>query len=150
MDIYVGGFVFSEETIARLCIDAYNYTQRAVDNAGSIDLADMYFEERYPLDSPNFIEMNVRSKDQPNVDRTVWILPCRLGMVNRGKPRPELPFDEAAESYADYWFPRHLRESPAFRHVKYVQCQFPRDVYSACACGNLRWRVRSHTGILFV
>lgn len=99
---------------------------------GSLDTAFEYFCNRAALDSPNFVAVDYRHHKIPTI-REAYILPCRIALVNHGTPPPDLPFDEKAEAYANYWFPPHVRHSEPFKNVPYIECKYPRDVLCALA-----------------
>lgn len=80
-----------------------------------------YLQTKAAIDGPTLYPANYLSKTSPRKVLQGWILPCRLAFVLPEQPRPALPLDADAEAYADVWFPRHLRESDAFKDVRYVE-----------------------------
>lgn len=132
VDAYMGGFLLTEQQIGQLCIAAYGQSQAYVDHMGPLDTAFEYFCNRAALDSPNFVAVDYRHHKIPTIGEA-YVLPCRIAFVNHGTPPPDLPFDEKAEAYANYWFPPHVRHSEPFKNVPYVECKYPRDVLCALA-----------------
>ena len=114
--------------IRQLCIDAFNMKPRMVDTEGPLYMADYYFDELSLLDSPSLVPIMYRSRSSPTGRRQGYLVVCRLAYVCHGDAAPDLPFDAKTEEYIERWFPRRVRESSAFEHVKYVQCPLPDDV----------------------
>lgn len=74
LDIYVGGYVFSEEKLGQLCIDAYGYTQERVELKGPFACASLYFASLTSLDSPSLIPIVYYRGKTQDIPRRGYLL----------------------------------------------------------------------------
>ena len=128
VDVHMGGFLLHKSMVRQLCIDAFNFNPDMVDTEGPLNMADLYFNQFTSLDSPSLVPIMYRSRSSPTGRRQGYLVVCRLAYVYHGKATPDLPFDAKTEEYIERWFPRRIRESPAFKYIRYVQCPLPDDV----------------------
>ena len=116
-DIYMGGIIFSKEQVSRLCVDAWGISEAFVEHAGPLAAARKYFDTFLNLDCPSFEEIHFYDNDT-NLPRRGCLFICRVAFVEQGYMQPRLLNDEKAQEFIDYWFPPHIRGSPAFAGVR--------------------------------
>ena len=121
VNVFMGGYLFTDRTIALLCYHGYKIPKEEFHCYSPLSIASTHFHLSAAIDSPSFYPAFYRSPKDQNVILQGWILPVRMAIVSPDKERPALPLDEAAEKYADHWFPRHLRQREEFREVKYIE-----------------------------
>ena len=134
MEIYMGGYLFtSKEQIGTLCKEAYGYTQSRLDIVGPFDAATLHFELHSACDSPNLYPVGYYIHGDRTHVKQGWLLPCRVVLVPAGSPRPDVSLNEAAEKYAEHWFPSRVRELPGLKgRVPYAQRIFRRGLVRTC------------------
>ena len=125
VDVYLAGYLFTEEQVRRLCIDAYGLGEEYVDHLGPLDACFLYFHRLAALDSPGLVEVYNHYLKGTRIAEG-YILPCRLAIVNRRSPPPDLSPDEKSRAYTDHWFPPHIRQAEPFKNVPYVCLRYPK------------------------
>ena len=94
--LHMAGFVFSKDQIARLCIDAWGFSQEKIDHFGPLDCSFMHLGRFVNLNSPEFVPIGFIDP-KTNRPRKAWMLPCRIVFVGEGAMVPDVSFDEDAQ-----------------------------------------------------
>ncbi len=128
IDIFVSGYLLDEEMLKHLCLLKYGATEAEVDDLGPVDFASLYYAERNFLDAPWLVPITYRSKTDPKVIESGWLIPGKAAFFRPGAEPPQLPYDAETRAYLDTWFPRDLFKRPEFKGVRFVETNWPRDI----------------------
>ena len=115
--IYMGGIIFSKEQVARWCIDARGMSEAFVEYAGPLTAAQQHFSTFFDIDCPSFHAIHFYD-NYTNLPRHGYFFICRVAFVEQGYMQPRLVNDEKTRAFIDYWFPPHIRSSPAFATIE--------------------------------
>ncbi|KAI0760458.1 hypothetical protein C8Q74DRAFT_1372320 [Fomes fomentarius] len=128
INIFVSGYLLDEEMLKHLCLLKYGATEAEVDDLGPVDFASLYYAERNFLDAPWLVPISYRSKTNPKVIESGWLIPGKAAFFRPGAEPPQLPYDAETRAYLDTWFPRDLFKRPEFKGVRFVETHWPRDI----------------------
>ncbi len=134
IDIFVSGYLLNEEMIKHLCILAYDATEAKVEDLGPVDCATLYYSQRSFLEAPWLVPIAYRSKTDPDVVESGWLIPGKAAFIRRGQSPPKLQYDAETRAYLDTWFPQDLFKRPEFKGVRFVETHWPRDIPRMSLC----------------